>query len=137
MPVILDNIQFYHGPSKPAKPPYFAFNSKKVSNSNTLPSGEQPAFTNEPVSSGTDDSTMVPTSFLLPAASAEDTTHQHAVGSPNLFDLELARPWAAATPLLSTLEACARDACPSLRALDCYCRDNLAETMPGDCKFKV
>lgn len=135
--MILDNIQFYHGPSKPAKLPYFAFNSKKVFNSNTLLSGEQPAFTNKPVSLATDDSTMVPTGFLPPAANAEDATHQHAVGSPNLFDLELARPWAAATPFLSTLEACDRDASPSPRALDCHCRDNSDETMPGDCKFKL
>lgn len=92
MPVVLDNIQFYHGPLKPAKSPYFAFNSKKVSNSNTLLSGEQPTFSNEPVSSATDDSTMVPTSFLPPAANTEDATHQHAVASLNLFDLELARP---------------------------------------------
>lgn len=137
MPVLLDNIQFYHGPSKPAKPPYFAFNSKKDSNgSNTLPSGEQYAFSNKPVSSATDDSTMVATGFFPPAASAEEyTTHQHGVGPPNLFDLELARSCGAATPLLDILEASDSDACPSLQRQGCHCRDNPDEEMPGDCKF--
>ncbi|KAJ6070559.1 hypothetical protein N7467_011878 [Penicillium canescens] len=131
MPVILDNIHFYHGPSKPAKPPYFAFNSNQKG-SNTLLSGEQPLFSNEPVSSAIDDSTMVPPCFLPPAANAEDTTNQHAVGSPNLFDLELARPWGALTPLLGTLEASDRDACPSLQRLDYDYRDNSGEKMPAD-----
>ncbi|KAJ5456036.1 uncharacterized protein N7458_004300 [Penicillium daleae] len=133
MPVLLDNIQFYNGPSKPAKPPYFAFDSKKDSkDSNTLLSSEQLAFSNEPVSSATDDSTIVPTDFLPPAANAEEyTTHQHAVGSPTLFDLELARFWGA-SPLLATLEASGSDTCPSLRKLGCHCRDKSDEQMPDD-----
>ncbi|KAJ6125885.1 hypothetical protein N7471_010378 [Penicillium samsonianum] len=36
---------------------------------------------------------MATTWFLSPAANAVDTTHQHAVGPANLFDIELARPW--------------------------------------------
>ncbi|KAL4766731.1 hypothetical protein BDW60DRAFT_212666 [Aspergillus nidulans var. acristatus] len=131
MPVILDNIQFYHGPSKPEKPPYFAFNSKEKG-SNTLLSGEQPPFSNEQVSSAADDPTIVPTCFIPPAAKAEDVTHQHAVGSPNFFDFELSRCQGSATPLLGTLEASHRDACPSLQRLYCHYRDNPDEEMPGD-----
>jgi hypothetical protein len=134
MPVILDNIQFYHGPSKPENPPYFAFNSKEKG-SNTLLSGEQPPFSNEQVSSAADDPTIVPTCFIPPAAKAEDVTHQHAVGSPNFFDFELSRCQGSATPLLGTLEASHRDACPSLQRLYCHYRDNPDEEMPGDCKF--
>ncbi|KAJ5477737.1 hypothetical protein N7530_003246 [Penicillium desertorum] len=132
MPVILDNIHFYHGPSKPAKPPYFAFNSNQKG-SNTLLSGEQPSFSNEAVSSATEDySAMVPPCFLPPAGNAENTTNQHAAGSPNLFDLELARSWGALTPLLGTLEASDRDASPSLQRLDYDYRDNSDEKVPAD-----
>ncbi|KAJ5461056.1 uncharacterized protein N7458_002608 [Penicillium daleae] len=124
MPVLLDNIQFYHGPSKAAKRPSFAFNSNQKGSEgfNTLLSGEQAAFSDEPAYLATDASTIVPTGFVPPAANAENTTHQHAVGSPNLFDIELARSWGAAMPLLGTLEASDRDACP-------YTSD---EKMPGD-----
>lgn len=135
MPVTLDNIQFYYGPSKPAKPPYFAFNSNK-NGSNTMPSGEQPAFFDEPVSSPTDSSTMAPTCLLSLAADAEDTTHQHGVGSPNLFDFELARSWGPATPSLNIRDASDRDACPSLQELECHPQDSSNEKMPGDGKFK-
>lgn len=136
MSVLLDNIQFYHGPSKPAKPPYFAFNSKKGSNgSNALLSREQPAFSTKPVSSATGDSTMVPTGFLPPAAYAEEyTAHQHGVGSPNLFDLELARSWRVEMPLLETLEASDSDAYLSPRRLGGHCQDNSGKN--GDCKFR-
>jgi hypothetical protein len=137
MPVILDNIQFYHSPSKSAKPRYLAFNSNQKG-SDALLSGERPLFSNEPVSSATDDSKIVPTCFLPPAAAnAENITRRHTVGPPNLFDFELARSWAAATPLLGTIEAIDRDACPSLQRIDCHYRDNSDEKMPGDCKFKV
>jgi hypothetical protein len=40
-----------------------------------------------------DNSTIIPNCFLPPAANAEDTMHQNAVGSPNLFDIELASSW--------------------------------------------
>jgi hypothetical protein len=136
MPVILDNIHFYHGPSKPAKPPYFAFNSNQKG-SNTLLSGEQPSFSNELVNSATDDSTMVPTCFLPPAANAEDTTNQHAIGSPNLFDFELARARGALTPLLGTLEDSERDASPSPQRLNYDYGDNSDKKMPADCKCKI
>lgn len=135
MPVILDNIQFYHGPSKPTKPPYFAFNSNQIS-SNTMVSGGQTPFT-EPVSSPRDDSTIATACFLPPAANAVDMTHQHAVGSPNLFDFELARSWEVATPLLSPRDACDRDTCFSPQKPDCHHQDSSDENMPGDCEFKV
>lgn len=131
MPVTLDNIQFYHGPSKPEKLPHFAFNSNQ-NGSNTMPSGEQPAFSDEPVCSPTDDSTIAATCFLAPAADAEDTTHQHAFGPPNLFDFELARSWGPSAPLLNY-----RDARLPLQELDYHHQDSSDEKMPGDGKCDI
>lgn len=75
MPVLLDNIQFYHGPSKPVNRPHFAFNSSQKGStaSNTSPSGEQPALFNEAASSATEVPTAVPTAgFFSPAANTEE-----------------------------------------------------------------
>jgi hypothetical protein len=46
MPVLLDNIRIYHGPSWPEKPRYFAFNSnqKGSKGSKSFLSGEQAAL---------------------------------------------------------------------------------------------
>lgn len=136
MPVTLDNIQFYHGPSKPAKRPYLAFNSNQ-SDSNARSSSERLSFFDEAVPSLTDISTMAPTCFLSPDANADDTTHQHAVRSPNLFDFELTRSWGTETPLSNTRDASARDTCPSLQGLDCQHQGGFIEKMPGNGKFKV
>ncbi|KAI2785625.1 hypothetical protein POX_h09381 [Penicillium oxalicum] len=137
MPVLLDNIQFYHGPSKPAKPPYLALNSsqKGSKGSNALLPDEQPAFSIGCVSSATDDLAVVPMGFDHPATSTEDITDQHEIGSSNIFDLELARSCGAAMPLLCTLDASDGDACPSLRGLDCHGLYNSAENSPSDYIF--
>lgn len=59
------------------------------------------------------------TGFFPPATNAANTTHQHAVGAPNLFGLELAKSWGAAMPLLGALEASDRDACPYTSTKTC------------------
>ena len=54
MSVTLDNIQFYHRPSKPTKPLFLTFDSKR--NDYSTPSlGPLPRFINKPVSSVTED----------------------------------------------------------------------------------
>lgn len=80
MSLTLDNIQFYHGPSKPAKKPNFAFNSKKHG-SGTMPSFHLPAITNGSI----DD--------FLPATHLEGTIEQQTAHPSNLFDLEIAKSW--------------------------------------------
>lgn len=119
MAVNLDNIQFYHGPSRPARPPYFAFNSNK-SASNTMLSGKEAIFLYVLDPSVADDSIIIPNCFLPLSANADDTTHQDVVGSPNLFDIELASSYGDLTPLSSTRDSGDGHACPSLQKFDCH-----------------
>lgn len=80
MSVTLDNIQFYNGPSEPAKQPNFAFNSKKHG-SGTLPSFHLPAIENRSIYG------------FHPATHLEGTIEQQTDHPSNLFDLEIAKSW--------------------------------------------
>ncbi|KAJ5726491.1 uncharacterized protein N7483_007848 [Penicillium malachiteum] len=93
MAVTLDNIQFYYGPSKPTKQPYYTFNSKN-DGSGTY------AFA------------------FLPATHSEETMNQHIVQSSNIFDLELAKTWEMASSSPTLDKTGERGACSSRSTSD-------------------
>ncbi|KAJ5712947.1 uncharacterized protein N7483_010128 [Penicillium malachiteum] len=106
MAVTLDNIQFYHGPSKPTKRPYYTFNSNDDGNG-TMPSVCPPAIEERTIFLATDHHNF------LPATHSEETMNQHTVQSSNIFDLELAktREMVSSSPTLN--ETGERGACSS------------------------
>jgi hypothetical protein len=87
MSVTLDNIQFYHGPSKPRTPPYFAFDSKRNTSGTPL-SARPPEFANDSTPSAIDH--CDPRS---PVPHPDNITLQKTLQPPNIFDIEMTRMW--------------------------------------------
>ncbi|KAJ5984406.1 hypothetical protein N7481_006505 [Penicillium waksmanii] len=87
MSVTLDNIQFYHGPSKPRTQPYFAFDSKRNTSGTPL-SARPPEFANDSTLSAIDHCEPL-SSILHP----DNIIGQETLQPPNIFDIEMSRMW--------------------------------------------
>ncbi|KAJ5522961.1 hypothetical protein N7513_003338 [Penicillium frequentans] len=97
MSVTLDNIQFYHGPSKPTKQPYLTFDSKRDS------SGVDPSVPPSTTANQTSLATGHSGSYQIPHSEA--ILNRHAAQTSNLFDLEIAKTWemVSSPPMLDNI----------------------------------
>lgn len=133
MPVNLDSIQFYRGPSKPEKRPYLAFDSKESVLGPQSSTG-QSIFPNNLVFSATEDrsTSNLPTIEVK----AKAMTPDRSTPPPNWFDFEIAKCGDTTTPLPQSQDAGDRSASFLPGRLGDPHQRPLSTGVRNDCKFR-
>jgi hypothetical protein len=127
MSVTLDNIQFYHGPSKPSKPSHSAFNSRWYC-TGVFPSAERPIFSQTTGCSLTSRST---------ASHANNQKHQQPAVLPNEFDIELRKSLEEDLPPLANDAALEGASCDSLPTFDLGYQEGFDRDLSLDRKYQL
>jgi hypothetical protein len=109
MPVTLDNIQFYEGPSKPPKPPHSAFSSRGYF-TGVFPSSERPT---------------------------NNQKHQQTAVLQNEFDMELRKSLEEELPPLANDDALEGASCDSLPTFDLGYQEDFDRDLPLDRMYQL
>lgn len=125
MPVTLDNIQFYDGPSKPRKPLHHAFSSSGYC-TGVFSSSERPFSCQTTVCSMTSRSS---------ASHANYQKHQQTAALPNEFDMELRKSLEEDVPHLANDDALEGASCDSLPAFNITHQGDLDRDVSLDSPF--